>query len=828
MSFQTNFRANTNIKFIRGMIRGNQVAFEAYTGNYGFGADAGTVGDMNWDNYICNTCHTQTDNHQNDGTATISQDHHDGEDCTICHAHTAGYQLPDVPAPHDEYTFDCTECHDPGTYVPDANIANDKCMLSCHDVGAPLAGGGPDGTGANTKVTTHFGTTYNDPTTGAALDADCVECHNPMSLQTNFRAGTNIKFIRDAIRGTSVAFEAQTGPYSFADDANMPGDMSTENYLCNTCHTQTNHHQNDGTAPDGQSHNDGTNCLGCHPHNNGLQSVGGSCLDCHKLSPPAGSSDPNRRQVVENAGDGNGDFVKTVHMVTDGTTNEIVTEDACLVCHEQSNHEQFGDGESTRLVDQDNAGNFIDYLGAGTSPEQFCTGCHDSNGSVVNGSQPFSTSGDTNSAVDIGWSPNMMAHSGNNGNADGCFGCHGDEGGNINAHGSNNAKLLQFNNYNPVDTSPFCYNCHTSTGPATVDVETAFDLPYSHRTGSEDCMSCHSQHQARQGLHVEGSTNLDDMIGGVNAGMGFNYEYEICFQCHDTPIVKTNLNSENNMDNTFGGGGVYATYWSNMPDIQSQFSISNLAYHPLFAVGLNQPSNSLNSAWDTDPDRKDDTAPGGPFNGLDNNFVDGWKSTSLVTCSDCHGNGTANGARGIHGSDYPWLNRRLETDVTVTTAGSGVLTPNVGGDIEAYTASNFCVNCHRSDVYGFGSAKAEPLYWQPDFPRVAHDGSQYNRACKKTNIEASKGGFSKIGCSNCHGGSEVAGIHGTNLTETGSGNMQLGIRFMNGNSREGLVVSGNSVSCYATETPAPLNVQLSSCSAHSNKASSSSDYNYDY
>jgi hypothetical protein len=323
------------------------------------------------------------------------------------------------------------------------------------------------------------------------------------------------------------------------------------------------------------------------------------------------------------------------------------------------------------------------------------------------------------------------------------------------------------------------------------------------------------------------------MIGGVNEGMGFNYQYEICFQCHNTTINKTDLTSENELDTTFDGTGVYASNWNTIPNVESQFNTGNLAYHPLFAPGLHQPANSLNSNWDTEPERKDDTAPGGPFNGLDNNFVDGWRSTSLVTCSDCHGNGTTNGARGIHGSDYPWLNRRIETNVTVTTAGSGVLTPNVGGDVELYTASNFCVNCHRSDIYGFGSGN--PTASLTGFARLDHGAGNagYQLSCSKTNLESpATGGKNKIGCQNCHGGAEVAGIHGTNLADQGPGNRARGIRFMNGNSRGGVELGtdkkGNpSITCYTNPTPQPLGVTLSACGQHSN-GSTEKAFNYDY
>jgi hypothetical protein len=641
-----------------------------------------------------------------------------------------------------------------------------------------------------------------------------------MSVQINFRGNTNLVFIRDTIRGNSIVFEAYTGPYSFADDTNMPADMSTENYVCNTCHTQTKYHQNDGTAPGGQSHNDGTDCSSCHLHDAGFQ-PSGDCLACHNQSPPAGSTDTRRRQIVEaTPGDGTGDFVRTSHHVVDvsgNTSLQVVNEDTCKVCHDQSQHTTFGDGVSVLLNDQDGGASYI-FDGTGTSIEGFCVSCHDSDGSLVNGLQPFIASGDTNSPVNIEWSTGIMAHSMN----DACFNCHGDASG-INAHGSENVYILKYNNYIPGASQTFCYNCQDGT-VSSKDIWTAFGLTYNHAAGTEDCQQCHDQHGAKSGLHVAGSTNLADMIGGVNQGLGFNYQYEICFQCHNVAITKTDLTSEIEMDTNFNGGGTYQSYWSTIPDIQSQFSITNYAYHPLFAPGRNQPDNSLNSEWDTSDYRKDDTAPGGPFNGLDNNFVDGWVSTSLVTCSDCHDN-SGSGARGPHGSAQPWILKGMDTTVSVTTAGAGVIYPNQNADLtKSYIAANFCVNCHRADVYGWGS-NTTPSIKNQKFSRVSHLGGAMKAECTATHVETGKGGYRNIGCMNCHGGGEVGGIHGSNLGVGTAGSDEMGKRFMNGNSWRGHTLGSTETTCY-TGTPPAIGVNMSSCSGKHGAKTVSTNYSY--
>jgi hypothetical protein len=179
------------------------------------------------------------------------------------------------PIPHAGQP--CAVCHDAGTYVFDADIANSKCQ-SCHDLAAPVAAGG----GADKKVDGHFGSTYTDPTTSLPLDVKCVECHNPM------RAQTNLSFIRDTIRGNTVFFTATTGAGSFSDGAPYADN------ICDTCHTQTNHHQGDGTAPGGQDHNNGVDCTGCHTHLDGFQTfltpppphnLITDCTACHIAAP---------------------------------------------------------------------------------------------------------------------------------------------------------------------------------------------------------------------------------------------------------------------------------------------------------------------------------------------------------------------------------------------------------------------------------------------------------------------------------------------------------------------------------------------------------------
>jgi hypothetical protein len=372
----------------------------------------------------------------------------------------------------------------------------------------------------------------------------------------------------------------------------------------------------------------------------------------------------------------------------------------------------------------------------------------------------------------------------------------------------------------------FCYNCHDGS-VSSFNVQAASNQTYNHQTGTDDCQTCHDQHMAEPGLHIAGSNNPADMIGGVNKGLGFSFQYEICFQCHNTTISKTTLTSENNMDSTWGANqGRYATFWSTIPDIQSQFAASQLAYHPLFAAGRNQPADNLNSQWSSSSYRKDDTAPGGPFNGLDNNFVDGWTADSLVTCADCHNNAGA-GASGPHGSTEHWITRGMDLNVTVTTAGSGTISPNQSAPND-HSRANLCVSCHRADIYGWGTEAATPTPNNENFARSSHlNGTARTQCTQSIHAVGGSGGLSNISCKNCHGGGEVTGIHGSSLGVGTVGASEQGKRFMNGNSKPGHTlgdVSGN-LGCY-TGTPPAIGQLMSSCSRHGNAQSESPNYYY--
>jgi hypothetical protein len=145
------------------------------------------------------------------------------------------------------------------------------------------------------------------------------------------------QYIKDVIdvNGTNkqVKFFDQTGTNSYAD-----GD-GTYNGVCEVCHTQTEHFRNNGEAPD-QNHanigeDEGTNCIFCHNHIDGLShfaSEGMGCDACHGKDSDNGGAGTTASHSTHMENDA--DDLKGPH--TD-----------CFDCHDIDNFPKFADGADT-------------------------------------------------------------------------------------------------------------------------------------------------------------------------------------------------------------------------------------------------------------------------------------------------------------------------------------------------------------------------------------------------------------------------------------------------------------------------------------------------
>lgn len=229
--------------------------------------------------------------------------------CSTCHNQHNSNTNPYYTRISNTGDFMCKDCHSPrdvGRYVD--NISSNK---GSHPVGLdytgtgdfePVPSGGTTIPGGKIECSSCHMTHYATTTDGNLLrqtndNALCTSCHtlgthNGMSCndchQTHNTDKSNIYMIRNSIAtpnsgDKTVVFTALTGTNSFADgDATYDG-------VCEVCHTNTSHFQNDGTSSD-QNHTssggpwNGENCTGCHPHNENFSPQG--CDDCHNSDAP--------------------------------------------------------------------------------------------------------------------------------------------------------------------------------------------------------------------------------------------------------------------------------------------------------------------------------------------------------------------------------------------------------------------------------------------------------------------------------------------------------------------------------------------------------------
>jgi nitrate/TMAO reductase-like tetraheme cytochrome c subunit len=263
-------------------------------------------GDALYERDICVTCHTLTSHHQNDGTAPGGQSHRDGEVCTTCHQHPEGFRPPGglsgppVEGPHAAIPgfpgSDCLVCHDLYLTLDEMRENSTEVCLSCHSDAWTIVEATPE----------HVHSSVVTGSTRFDYNVECVACHAPHGWQAeveNEQGSENIRYVRANVDemitvvdntvdppvtvvkeiDNAVVFTDRTGDGSFAD-----GDANYTEDVCNTCHTLTNHHQNDGTAPGDQSHFDGQACTDCHLHPEGFGGFAGphvqadsDCANCH-------------------------------------------------------------------------------------------------------------------------------------------------------------------------------------------------------------------------------------------------------------------------------------------------------------------------------------------------------------------------------------------------------------------------------------------------------------------------------------------------------------------------------------------------------------------
>ncbi len=592
----------------------------------------------------------------------------------------------------------------------------------------------------------------------------CLTCHDFHSNPAN------LSFVPEQIEtpnsGTrSVVFTARTGPDSFADgDAVYDG-------VCEVCHTMTGYHRNDGSVS--QAHNTATDCTACHPHEEGFSPVGGSCLDCHSI--PRGSGG-YRRQIVENSGDGGGDFVLTSHHVTDGTQNELVTAGDCIVCHDQGNHMSYGDGVSVYLRDP-NGGASIVYDGTPQSVETWCLACHDGTHT-----SPFS---DGQPAPDLStW--DGSAHGATSAT---CLDCHD------NGHGSGNLHMVATtiatpNSGNlPVNFSSLtgpgsfadgdavydgvCEVCHTGTAFHRNDPSG----DHSHFV-AQDCTACHGHDVGFQ--PTAGSCtqchNSEQGPGGyrrqVVSGVGGNGEFVLlshhvsdgtqnqivqdsdCVVCHD----QTN----------------HMTYSDGVSVLLVDLSTGSPVLYNGTPATLEPFCLGCHDGTQTAPFSDGNPAPD----------MSGWNGASHSpagsTCAQCHTNG--------HGTDnLALIGTQIETPnngvlPVVFTSWTG---PNSMADGDGIY-DGICEVCHTATTYHRNNASGNH----------GHNSGNDCRACHDHNT-----GFSPQAgsCLACHNTTQGSGGYRRQVVENnndGGGDFVRVSHHVSDGSTTEIVTEGDCVVCH--------------------------------
>ena len=191
----------------------------------------------------------------------------------------------------------------------------------------------------------------------------------------------------------------------------------------------------------------------------------------------------------------------------------------------------------------------------------------------------------------------------------------------------------------PEQRDTFCFRCHgTNTAieesrargalarnTEVVDIQKEFNKPYRHpiektstsiRRRTEvipatdrsaerhaGCIDCHHHHYVSKENKITGVKGVNSMGMAVQK---INFTYELCFKCHSSSANRP-ADQMNKAD---------------------QFKISNPSFHPIIGQGKNTDVPSL---------------------------VFPLTASSLITCTDCHGNDDPSGPKGPHASSYRYI-----------------------------------------------------------------------------------------------------------------------------------------------------------------------------
>lgn len=335
------------------------------------------------------------------------------------------------------------------------------------------------------------------------------------------------------------------------------------------------------------------------------------------------------------------------------------------------------------------------------------------------------------------------------------------------------------------------------------------------------------------------------------------YMYELCLKCHSTfgfGASPPNAPSTTRLATPNNGTPLNAPFTDVSKEFDSDNCGANGAIHPVFAQGCNQPVNTAYTVGWTGAGRRDGTGNPTITGGLSNIFVPPWDKQSYITCVDCHADSVGSSTpRGPHGSSQQFILRKLDTSITYdycTVASPGCTPATV--DYNTYTdggtkvlktedPNNFCLNCHRADVYGFQGQGVYPPY--NALSRLKHpvDGAPSGSGGAGQSFKGASTPPRGIVCMRCHGGRIIGGIHGINTTnalgqlpaEGAPWGTDAGLRFLYGETWRGYtkattVVNGT---CFRTKSTLYNGVEFNTCGQHADSSAAGASTglaNYDY
>ncbi len=396
----------------------------------------------------------------------------------------------------------------------------------------------------------------------------------------------------------------------------------------------------------------------------------------------------------------------------------------CLSCHGFQQNKAFvpaTNGVKTLIIDRAaytsaaDTHNYeaVSYFSSDSSAFRAnCIKCHDDgrNKIMQSGPNAFSSHDSLYASLlapllsDIGASDPPSASSPNCPEEDSCFNCHGQNSSYVPGPGPDcfgaaaamparalNMKALFIDPARQHRHPVLVYrNRHRSSEGNTAN-SVPDDLTSANR--HVECMDCHNPHRARPGVHATPGNDAGAVLTGMwgvepsyNPGnpspASFSVlgqalkEHQVCFKCHSSYV------------DGFGAR-----------DKAAEFSPQNASYHPVVASGTNA---SMTQA-----------------------LLSPWTSTSVMTCSECHGSSDASGAsaRGPHASAY--------ANILKKPYSSNVNAPQPAGDI--------CFTCHS--LYTYTRQGMQPPGYQ---------GSWSNFRKSSDNLHISKSDHREVGCRACH------------------------------------------------------------------------------